>query len=124
MPDPTITLECLYTLDIIIRTIREHSPSLSRTSLKNSLGLNDAILTASLDYGCSSNHLIRGEYNVYSVIKDFSIPEERFYPSVNVGLSTLWTADKYEANEFYIEETARKDSKIAGPWTQGCSLLR
>jgi len=118
MSGTMVSLECLYNLDIIIRKIRENDSGLSRTKLKNSLGLNDDILTASLDFGCENKRLKRGEYNFYTVIKDFTIPEERFYPSIKAGLSRLWTSDKYESNEFYIEETARKDSKIAGPWTR------
>ena len=118
MVEEAVSLECLYSLDLIIRMINEKGSPLSRTRLKNRLSLKDDLISRSLEYGCTKHHLVWEEGNFYSVKKDFIIQEERFYPAVKVGLEKLWESENYQPNEYYVEETARKDSKIAGPWTR------
>ena len=116
MPSSAIPLEILYNLDIIIKAIG--NAELSKTRLKNSLPLSLDALSSSLEYGCEHGFLDWAEYNKYKVKQDFVISEESFYPAINQGILRLWQDEKYEPHEFYLEETARRDSKIAGPWTR------
>lgn len=91
---------------------------MSKTKIRNNLQMSDAESQETLDYGVREKYLSRGEYNYYSVKKEYVISEERFYPSVETGLKKLWANENFAQNEFYIEETARKDTKISGRWTR------
>ena len=112
------SLEVAFNLDRIVRQIAVYGGPMSKTKIRNQLQLTEAMIQESLDFGCEGKFLQKGEYNFYSVKKGFIINEERFYPAVRVGLERLWLAENFHENEYYIEETARKDSKIAGRWTR------
>lgn len=112
------SLETAFNLDRIVRLISGNGEAMSRTKIRNQLQLADASINAALDHGCSDKFLQKGEYNFYSVKKDFVISEERFYPAVEIGLKRLWANENFHDNEYYLEETARKNSKIAGRWTR------
>ena len=111
-------LETDFYLDRIIRPIRSNGEGMSKTKIRNQLQLTDDLVQTALDYGFDEKFLGKGEYNVYSIKKDFSINEERFYPAVETRLKRLWLAENFHENEYYLEETARKDSKISGRWTR------
>lgn len=112
------SLQLSYNLDQIVRAIQLNGGSMSRTKLRNQLQLSDDELNAALYHGCEEKFLQKGEYNFFAVKKPFTINEERFYPSVEIGLKRLWAAENFHENEFYLEETASRDSKIAGRWTR------
>ncbi|MBY5667456.1 hypothetical protein HFO33_35180 [Rhizobium leguminosarum] len=112
------SLQVSYNLDQIVRAIQLNGGSMSRTKLRNHLQLSDDELNAALDHGCNEKFLQKGEYNIFAVKKPFTISEERFYHSVEIGLKRLWAIENFHENEFYLEETAQKDSKIAGRWTR------
>lgn len=112
------TLETLFNLDRIVTLLKNEGTALSRKKMMGILGLTEEAITPALEHGCGGKYIVWSKYNFYDYKKDFSILEERFYPSVRVGIERLWTSEKYEKNQFYIEETARKDSKIAGLWTR------
>ena len=114
----TPSLQIAYNLDQIVRTILNNGDAMSRTKLRNQLQLSEEELNEALDHGCHEKVLNRGDYNVYTVKKAFNINEERFYPAVAIGLKRLWASENFHENEFYLEETAQKDSKIAGRWTR------
>lgn len=90
---------------------------MSRTKIRNTLSLSEADLTEALSFGCSEGFLEKFEYNFYGSIGKFKISENLYYPSVRDALVNLWM-EKFNEGEFYIEETARKDSKIVGRWTR------
>ncbi len=113
-----VSLEISYNLDRIIRLIRSNGDSMSKTKIRNHLQFTEHEVISALDYGCNGKFLQREEMNFYSIKKDFVINEERFYPSVEVGLKKLWQSENFHENEYYLEETARRDSKIAGRWTR------
>lgn len=111
-------LETSFHLDRIVRLIRSNGDGMPKTKIRNQLQLSENDVQAALDYGHEDKFLAKGDYNIYSVKKDFFINEERFYPAVETGLKRLWLAENFHENEYYLEETARKDSKISGRWTR------
>ena len=98
--------------------IAEQGEALSRTKLRNWLSLSDLDVDQALEFGVRNKHLKKEEYNFYKILGGLTLTEERFYPAIEIGLRALWSVEGYESNEFYLERTARKDSKIAGPWTR------
>jgi len=98
--------------------INSNGGSLSKTKIRNQLQIPDDAVQDALEYGCGEKVLSKGDYNIYSVAKNFVISEERFYPAVETGLRRLWHLENFHENEYYLEETARKNTKIAGRWTR------
>lgn len=97
--------------------ISSNGVPLSRTKIRNTLGLSESELTCALDLGCNVGAFEKREYNFYANLKDFSIKESDYYPQVQKSLDELWLK-KFEKSEFYIENTSAKDSKIVGRWTR------
>ncbi len=112
------SLETAFNLDRIVRLIKHNGEPLSKTKIKNQLDITEDTAQSALEFGLSGNFLGRSDYNFYDIKKDFVISEDHFYPAVEAGLKRLWLAENFHENEYYIEETARKDSKIAGRWTR------
>ena len=112
------TLEIAYTIERIVRLLESNNSALSRTKIKNTLRLSESIIRKALEVGCNNGYFEWSEGNNYSILRNFVINEENFYPSVDLALRNLWVSENFHENEFYIEETARKDSKIAGRWTR------
>lgn len=112
------SLETLYRLDQIVKTIGLHGGSLTRIRISRLLSLELREIDEALEHGCSVKTLSRSEGNWYEVKKPFVISEDAFYPAVEAGLRKLWQDDNFHENEFFIENTSKKDSKIAGRWTR------
>jgi hypothetical protein len=112
------SLETAFNLDRIVRLIVDNGEQMSKTKIKNQLHLSEDVVLAALEYGQQGKFLRKEDGNVFSVKKDFIISEDRFYPAVQTGLKRLWLTEKFQENEFYIENTAKRDSKIAGRWTR------
>ena len=92
--------------------------AMSKTKIKNQLQLAENAVAAALEYGCNGKFLQKSQYNFYTIKKDFAISEERFYPAVAMGIKRLWSSENFHENEYFLEETARRDSKIVGRWTR------
>ncbi|WP_375461581.1 hypothetical protein [uncultured Enterovirga sp.] len=114
----SVSLETMYLLDKIVKVINENGVALTRTKISRSLGLEAKELYSALDHGCDSKCLTWSEGNWYDVKKQFVISEDAFYPAAEAGLKKLWQDDNFHENEFFIENTSKKDSKIAGRWTR------
>ncbi|MCP1561426.1 UNVERIFIED_ORG: hypothetical protein M2438_000430 [Methylobacterium sp. SuP10 SLI 274] len=114
----SVALETLYLLDQIVKTISSNGASLTKTKISRLLGRDPKELVSALEHGCEKKILIWSEGNWYNVKKDFIIAEDAFYPAAEAGLKRLWQDENFHDNEFFIENTSRKDSKIVGPWTR------
>lgn len=115
MAHPSISV--LQCLEVIVKAL-EVDKALTATKLKRTYGFDLDIFDQAVEHG-SNNKIIKwGKQNVFSYIKSYIIPEEAYYPLIEDGLKSLWIEDQYNNAEFYIENTSRKDSKIAGPWTR------
>jgi hypothetical protein len=108
----------LYVLDLIAKELSKNSTQMTRVKLRNTLKIDEDILNSALDLGVNDGILERGKQNFYTLKKDFIIKEEKFYPPIISAVKILWNSDKFDKNEFFIEETAKKDTKIVGPWTR------
>jgi len=107
---------CLQRILMVIKASGEKS--LTRTHLSRAIDTKGYFDTA-LDYGCKSGYLNREKQNYISIKNEkFSITEDKYYPATHAAIKQLWESDGYDRSQFYLEETAKKDSKIIGPWTR------
>lgn len=88
------------------------------STLKNRLSRENDVVNAAVEEGVARNVIVREAYNYLSVAKSFVVPEEAYYEAVEVAIRQLWLSEGYKDAEFYLERTARKDSKIEGQWTR------
>jgi hypothetical protein len=98
--------------------LEEAGKPLTATKLKRSLGLPDKIFDDATNFGCSNKIVKWSSRNFYTALRPFVVPEEAYYETVKTSLEALWREERYEATEFYVENTSRRDSKIVGPWTR------
>jgi hypothetical protein len=118
MPKDAPSLKVLNTLAILMDKIKENGNSLSRTKMINHFGIKENTINDALEFGILHGCLEKGQYNIYSVLKDFSISENVFYPTIRSSVDELWRSEHFSSGEFFIEETARRESRIAGRWTR------
>lgn len=111
------SLEVLQCLETIVKALASEK-TLSATKLKRTYEFNNEIFDAAVLHGHEKNILKWGERNIFSYIVPYVIPEEAYYPHIAKSLCNLWEEDNYDKSQFYIETTARRNSKIAGPWTR------
>lgn len=112
--------QVIFTLSNIISYFRENKYlEVSRTVLKNHFQLDSKPLEEALNYGISNGFFERKTGNIYALKNiNLQITEEAYYPSIEKNLSDLWVKDGYKTNEFFLENTSRRDSKIAGRWSR------
>jgi len=118
--DTTLTSPSLGVLDTL-RTISEFlsgREQATKTAIRNSLELTEEAVTAAIEFGSTNGFLERREYNYIKLLAPYQISEDAFYPCVELALCELWRSDGYADHSFYLEKTARRDSKIVGPWTR------
>ncbi|MDU0343025.1 hypothetical protein [Bosea rubneri] len=113
-----VSLETMYLLDQVVKNIGAIGSSLTRTKLSRLLDKDHKELHGALEYGCEKKILEWQEGNWYVLKKNFVIAEDAFYGAAESGLKKLWQGEYFHENEFYIENTSRKDSKIVGRWTR------
>jgi hypothetical protein len=111
-------LAVLEALRKISSEIENAGEALTATRLKRNLNLPDGLFDDAVTFGCAEKYLRWGDRNYYSSLRPFIVPEEAYYENCSSGISALWNEDGYEASNFYIENTSRRDSKIEGPWTR------
>ncbi|MBZ9946906.1 MULTISPECIES: hypothetical protein [unclassified Mesorhizobium] len=117
------SLRTLELLKDVIDRFRKDGGQITRTTLKRTIGDNEASTDAAIRYGISQNYLNQLTQGYISLTKSvgdktFIVPEESYYPVVENVLQELWIGSNYDRSEFLLENTARKDSKIIGPWTR------
>lgn len=110
-------IEVLKCLETIIKAL-ENEKRLSATKLKRMFGFEEKIFNEAVQYGYDKKLVKWGDRNLFSYIGPYIIPEEAYYPAIKEALGELWVSDKYDKSQFYVENTSRKNSKIAGPWTR------
>lgn len=111
-------LKRLNHLKKIIDFIKSEGGSATWTKIKRYSEVPDDFVSDCVEFGRNNGYIVCGDYNVYSIIKDVNIGEENFYKAINYSIYNLWKKEKFQENEYYIENTSRVDSKIAGPWTR------
>jgi hypothetical protein len=120
-PPSLRTLEMLIT---VVEKLVEEKGDLTRTWLKRYVCSNDDRTTdATLKHGIDKRLLVPKRQGYIGLAKgvgvaDAVIGEESYYPEIEKQLKTLWLANNYSASEFIIENTARRNAKIVGPWTR------
>lgn len=110
-------IKVLQCLEIVVQALQIEK-TMSATKLKRIHKFDPEIFTAAMEHGHNKKILKWGHRNLFSYIAPYVIPEEAYYSVVEMALSDLWHAEGYEKNQIYLENTARRDSKIAGPWTR------
>jgi hypothetical protein len=117
-PEAVPSLATLEALRSIVTTLETAGEQLTATKLRRTIGLSDALFAEAADYGCATKVLKWGAHNYYRVLKPYAVPEEAYYEAVKVAIEALWQEDGYKRDDFYVENTSRRDSKIEGPWTR------
>lgn len=112
-PDIDI-LECL---EVVVQALQENK-TMSGTMLKRTYKLDSDLFDAAVKHGSEKKVLKWGDRNMFTFIAPYTIPEEAYYRSVESALHGIWQHEGYEKSQYYLENTARRDSKIAGRWTR------
>ncbi|WP_374422343.1 hypothetical protein [Paracoccus sp. (in: a-proteobacteria)] len=102
----------------ILSFVRDGGGTATKTKIRNWLGLSEDDVWAAIVYGEELKCLRAEGQGYYKFLKDFVIGEEAFYPVVEEAVRSLWAKEGWAQDQYYIENTARKDSKIVGPWTR------
>ncbi|NBW07383.1 MAG: hypothetical protein EBR82_05095 [Caulobacteraceae bacterium] len=113
-----VDLEALEVLRRITDELERSGEALTRTTLMRRLDIASELFTRAADHGCACGVLERGSQNYYTRLKAYVVPEEAYYGLVQTSLEALWRDERYDPADFYVEKTARRDSKIEGPWTR------
>ncbi len=107
------TLECLA---LLVETLG--SERITLNTLKNKVSCDNDLVNVAVEEGISRKVIHRESYNYLSVKRPFVVSEEAYYDAVEMSIKLLWQSEGYKEGEFYLERTARKDSKIEGQWTR------
>ena len=113
-------LATLFTLDEVIRKLSEIGEAITYTRFKNWHGFSDPTLSQALAAGYEMNALSWETGNWYSIGKrKWSLPEAAFYTPCQIALKDYFCSlSRYKEDEFFIENTSNRDSKISGRWTR------
>lgn len=120
-PPSLRTLELLIT---VIEKLASEKGDLTRTWLKRYVFSNDDKRTdATLNHGIAKKLLVAKRQGYIGLAKGVSaadavIGEESYYPEIEKQIKAVWLGNNYSASEFLIENTARRNAKIVGPWTR------
>ncbi|NWJ26116.1 hypothetical protein [Rhizobium sp. RM] len=121
-PPPSLrTLELLIT---VVKKLVDNKGDLTRTWLKRYVcDNNDELVDTALKYGYAKKLLVSKKQGYIGLAKgitqaDAVIGEESYYPEIERQLKLLWQANNYSSSEYIIENTARRNAKIVGPWTR------
>lgn len=112
------SLEALEALSSIVGELEKSGELLTRTTLMRRLGIASELFTQAAEFGCNNGFIEWNRQNYYAPLKSFVVPEEAYYGNIQSSIQTLWQEDRYDPADFYIEKTARRNSKIEGPWTR------
>ncbi|MCZ7912283.1 hypothetical protein O9X94_23400 [Agrobacterium leguminum] len=117
----------LRTLELLIAVVEKlvaHNGDVTRTWLKRNVCDNDeGVIDTTLKHGYAKKILVPKKQGYVGLAKgitltDAIISEESYYPEVERQLKSIWQANNYSSSEFIIENTARRNAKIVGPWTR------
>lgn len=92
--------------------------TMSGIRLRRSYNLESDLFNAAVEHGLDKRVLRRGDRNMFAFVSPYIIPEEAYYDSIEKEFCTIWESEGYDKSQYYLENTARRDSKIAGPWTR------
>ncbi|MGL5361443.1 MAG: hypothetical protein ACRDBH_01090 [Bosea sp. (in: a-proteobacteria)] len=109
------TLRCL---EMICEYLKSNGESLTRQTILKNYPLNAYVFDEAIKFGIENGFIERSKSNWITLLKDFKINEEQYYPQIQNSVSDVWKSEKYDQNEFHIEITARRESKISGKWTR------
>ncbi|MDQ0996084.1 hypothetical protein QFZ34_001261 [Phyllobacterium ifriqiyense] len=120
-PPSLRTLELLIT---IVEKLVAEKADLTRTWLKRYVCSNDdGIADATLKLGIAKKLLVTKRQGYIGLARGVSaadavIGEESYYPEVEKQIKAIWLGNNYSNSEFLVENTARRNAKIVGPWTR------
>lgn len=114
----TPSLSALRVLETICSTLETAGEALTATRLRRDHGISDEVFEEAAQHGRTQKYLKRGDYNYYSLLRPYVIPEESYYDIVFTSLCSLWSSERYDPSKFTLENTSRRDSKIIGPWVR------
>jgi hypothetical protein len=113
-----IDLKTAHTLQQITSLLKNEKNGLSKTKILRTLNASNGELILALEYGYENGLIAWEAGNWIRYKRDYSVPEELFYPVIEKAISDLWQKNASEHMQFFLEKTARIDSKISGPWTR------
>ncbi len=109
----------LICLENIVKALNKTGGRLSATKLKRYYSCDELYFEEAVEYGYDSGIIDWHDRNIFSLIqKNWQIPERAYYQSCLKQIEKLWKSEGFEEADFFVEETAHKDSKIAGRWTR------
>lgn len=118
------SLSILELLVKVVDRLIDNKADMTRTWLRRYVCSNDEQITESvLQQGVAKKLLVLKKQGYVGLVKgvtqvNAAIGEESYYPEVEKQIRAVWSANKYDQSEFILENTARKDAKIVGPWTR------
>lgn len=110
-------IEILRCLETVVQALQIHK-TMSGTKLKRTYDFDPDLFDAAVQHGSEKKVLKWGDRNMFTFVAPYIIPEEAYYESIEGAFREIWEAEGYDKSQFYLENTARRDSKIAGPWTR------
>jgi len=114
---PHLDIKVLQCLETIVQALQINK-TMSATKLKRTYDFDSEIFDAAVRHGAEKKVLKWGDRNIFTFVSPYVIPEEAYYNSIEVAFREIWESEGYDRSQFYLENTARRDSKIAGPWTR------
>ena len=110
-------IEILQCLETIVKALQTEK-RISATKLKRTYNFDASVFDEAVQHGYDKKIIKWGDRNIFSFVAPYVIPEEAYYPSIEAALAILWAEDGYDKSQYYVENTSRRDSKIAGQWTR------
>jgi len=108
----------LTCLKNIVDALQSRGEPLTATTLKRYHNCESPYFDEAANYGHDIKVIRWGSHNKFTLLKEWQIPESFYYESCKNALQDLWGQFGFHSNEYYIEKTAKSDSRIAGPWTR------
>jgi len=106
---------------IILEKISEEivkKGTITKVSLKRALSYNDSEFEEAFDLGVLNLTIDVRKHNYLGIKNPYSVKEEDYYECIEGMLQGLFDRSVGKNGNFFIERTARRESKIAGRWTR------
>lgn len=116
----TYSLRVLACVADLAAKLDELGESISFTRFRKWHGFTDPLLSEALEAACDLEVISWSSGNWYSLEKPgWQVPEFHYYDVCREVLCDHFRTDqKYSENQFYVEITANKKTRIAGHWTR------
>jgi hypothetical protein len=113
------TFSTLDALQKIVDALNKAGEPTTATTLKRYHDCDSPQFNDAVALGTENGILENKKYGVISLIAaGWKIPERDYYDPCIGSIRSLWLSAGYQQNEFFIENTSTRDSKISGRWTR------